>query len=208
MSLSKLKRRDKLSVDGYIRKCMKELDIIIPVELLDLILVFYYIEYVVIEWSSVYKTEEIQLSADNKCVKSPTSGWYHAWIIGKDPVFEGIHCWRFFVNNPTKGWIAFCVSKPNCMYLGAFGQKNVIGIAYNDCWYHSVDYRAIKHNASTVTRAGSEWKLNHFNKKRKMMIDMLLDCGLNDTQHLCIQTHWLKLFTLALTETPLKLLKH
>ena len=165
--------RDKLSVDGYIRKCMKALDIIIPVELLDLILVFYHIKCVVIEWSSVYKSEIIGLSADNKCVKSPTSDWYHAWIIGKDPVFEGIHCWRLFVNNPRKGWMAFCVSKPNFMYSVHYGQNNVIGIAYNDCWYYSADFRDIKVSARPTT---SGWKMGHFNKERKMMIDVLLDC--------------------------------
>ena len=103
MASSTRRERDKLCVDGYNRICMKELKIVVPMKLLDLMLLFYHLQYIMIEWSSVYKTDTVLLSTDNKVVKSPIEMTHnHVWIIAKDPVIEGIHCWRLFVNNPKK----------------------------------------------------------------------------------------------------------
>ena len=175
------KKKDELIVWGYLRQNAK---IDIPTELWGIILTFYHLLFDVLEWNEKYKSKKgYELSDDNKLVKRIYLGVnadrygdnYYCWIVGGNPVFSGIHCWRLFIENPNKDWMTYAVSVADKRFdEKEFGQHGVIGIAYNDCWYPY---------GSGIIKKNSKFdyvELQHFNDPD--MVDILFDCDKGEVE--------------------------
>ena len=90
---------------------------------------------------------------EDKCVKRIPQGYEIngngvSWILPNiEPVNKGIHCWRVKVDHTREeskgGWMVVGVSSPDPnMQDNTWAQKDVWGLAYNECWYPS-SYKAI-----------------------------------------------------------------
>ena len=147
-------------------------------------------------WSSVYKDEKgwELLNDDYICNRvylgnnARNDDPRYCWIIAKKPVFTGIHCWRLFIENPNKDWMTYAISKANHMYDDQeeynYGQKGVIGIAYNDCWYptDSTCSGKVNNDRNSASYKYPQFALQHFNKDTRMIVDILLDCDKGEVQ--------------------------
>ena len=90
------KRRDlldELTVYGYVRT---EISLDIPTDIYRLIYDFYHLLVVVLTFDDkLMSTDGVTLSDDKLCAIGATG---HRYVLTTaDPVFGGIHCWRFRV---------------------------------------------------------------------------------------------------------------
>ena len=110
------KLKQELLVHGYIQQQIsKLLKVQIPVDIIEVCLLFFMSVFEVLKFSQIYKSHNgITLSDDNKCAIRAGAFNNHEYIIVDDkPVFKGIHCWRVKVETKTNNykWIMFGVGQ-------------------------------------------------------------------------------------------------
>ena len=140
------KQKDALIVYGYIHQQIINNTIpnfIFPAALIDLCLLFYHIKCEILKWSKVWKTPLLQLTHDDTCIGSQSSGdnqkklrGYKYALCDTLPIKTGIVCWRFQIKNPNRYWYSTSIAKPNTEYPNDGTSKHgVWGVGTDPNWY-------------------------------------------------------------------------
>ena len=89
---------DELLVFGYIRCDIDIDDDEIPMDIINLCMLFYHLNFEILSFSTEFCGQDIyQFTQNNQCVTVLESG--HNFILADvEPVTQGIHCWRIQVN--------------------------------------------------------------------------------------------------------------
>ena len=170
---------DEEIVYGYLRSYNHIIEL--PADLWDLIYLFYHWTFEIMKFSQHYKSKTgYKLTDDNKCAQRFGCDGSR-WIVGNDPVFEGIHCWRIFVDNPDKRLVIYAISKAYQFYDDSkYGQDNIIGIGWDDICFHDMEFNVASHQRTAKVMGGQyrcyrKEQCQHFHGA-EMCVDILLDC--------------------------------
>ena len=141
-------------------------------------LIIKYWHTTILRFSDKYQSQHgWELSEDNTLVErimAPVNEDFPEWeqvgvkkwiLADTDPWFNGIHCWRIQINNPSKGWFSIGVANQEIDSLNAdnFNTKYVWSIAASNNWY-----------------PGDKWELSHesfmeYIRLKYVEIDVYLD---------------------------------
>ena len=135
------KELDDLLVFGYVR-FNYESETTIPNALIKLFFTFYHSLYEILKFSTKWCSNDgFEFLDSNKCIKRILSSThdYRNILADCDPAFEGIHCWRVKVHNPTKcsRWVVWGIAQNGKKYkTGEFihdgGMCNIKLFIYSD----------------------------------------------------------------------------
>ena len=94
---------DELLIHGYI-KHQKYLSIPIPIDIINLLLLFYHIEWEMLKFMA--NTKGFKLSEDRLCAIKQDKWIIQSIVADIEPVKSGIHCWRVysFTNHVPFAW--------------------------------------------------------------------------------------------------------
>eukprot|EP01084_Bolivina_argentea_P289424 496999_1 len=156
--LQKIQVRDKCLFDGYIRN---NCNIMIPSEIVKICLLF----YVLIEqWDEKCKSKDIRIDGDTiEKIKTHISWQRSAYL--SNTATEGIHCWRFKIDQYSGNWTMLGVWKIKC--------KPMVPEKFCTANYHST-YAYIISKGSKTVDGGNEYSYG-IECKNGDVVEMELD---------------------------------
>ena len=119
--------RANLLISGYTRKDCKSFEIEIPTSLIELILLWFFEAFEILQFSDKYcsKEPDVFRFENNRTTVTKIEEDFHRYIcVDTEPVFTGIHCWRVQFNADSSDWISFGVSECTSLYDRSFRAAN------------------------------------------------------------------------------------
>ena len=106
------KERANLLVFGYNRQERRPMNTEIPTSLIELIFIWFYEAFKVLQFSDKYCTKDIFTFEDDRTTIVKEESYGHRYIcVDTEPLFTGMHCFRVQFNCRSDHWISFGVSE-------------------------------------------------------------------------------------------------
>ena len=122
------KKRANLLTHGYTRQECQLLNIEIPTSLIELILLWFFEAFEILQFNDKYCTKNVFKFEKDRSIITKSETEHRYICVDTQPVFTDIHCWRVRVtwNSNNYNWISFGVGEytdigdkswdcPNCL---------------------------------------------------------------------------------------------
>eukprot|EP01084_Bolivina_argentea_P211045 359063_1 len=147
---TKYKLKNEMIVHGYIRQKCNKLCLLVPVDIID------------------SNDDEIELTDDNKCATKLIDGTQR-YIMTDCGVFEGIHCWRVYINNPKNGWLMLAVAECKNYKDNSYTEDGVYGCSSANQYYSGENVKWVKYPHC------NHIDTKHLSKHKQCKADIRLD---------------------------------